>query len=321
MRPDPNDPSADFQVRWYFVPNDREAIGVPTVFGSSVWDEYAFLDQPGEQRDTRVWNRGGPPLFQPLESPPPLCGAEELWKVGWTTDTPGLPLDPNTGAPACCGAGVQVGAVGHAWGAAVGEVAGPCATVEACASTQSFRLDCVCSEAWGAASTNGELLPCAVAQVKACISRSKSPPRGVAHVEGASAAVATPAGYRVAHVQAASSAGGWGLAYPVAQVKACRSIASIAAPRSVAYVEGSSSIASIAAPRSVAHVEGSSSKTTIASPRSVAQVKGARSVWNVQGSQRVGTVAGVHDGRSSKQFAARAATAKGAGGAVSSVHP
>ncbi len=107
MRPDAQNPSADFAVRWFFVPRDRPALGVPTTFGSSVYDDYRFTQSTGELRETRTWWRGGPPLFVP-QGAPGFCGTADQWLNGWPAGTPGCTRDGITGECVSCGAAVAL---------------------------------------------------------------------------------------------------------------------------------------------------------------------------------------------------------------------
>jgi hypothetical protein len=204
MRPDPNNPAADFDVQWFFVPEDRAALGFPTVFTSSTWDPVRFLESIGELRDTREWSRGRPPLVQPLQEPPNVCGSLDKWVDGWPAGTPGLILDPVSGVPICCGQVAVPYAVRSVWSAAQRETTGAAGQVEGGASTLSLRRLDVVGTAWGAAHVAGYIKPAAAIQVEACDANARMPkpfavqyvyaadfnaryvkPNAIAYVEGA----------------------------------------------------------------------------------------------------------------------------------------
>jgi hypothetical protein len=96
-----DDPTKITNVQWYFVPQGREWLGLPTIFGTTVFDELARLTPPpvGEVWGTRVYSKGRPPFPVPTGG---LCGTPEQWENGALSTDPLPPLQPGTTIPVCC---------------------------------------------------------------------------------------------------------------------------------------------------------------------------------------------------------------------------
>lgn len=97
-----DDQTRPTRVRWYFVPNDREALPYASPFRSRVWEEKEDPPVPlGEVYGTRKW-RGGLP--EKIVARNGHCGTERQWRFGCEDDDPIGPNYPNTQVPTCCNA-------------------------------------------------------------------------------------------------------------------------------------------------------------------------------------------------------------------------
>lgn len=279
MRPDASNPAADFVVEWFKVPSDRATLDFPTVFTSSAWDPTRFIESVGELRATRVWVRGAPPLIQPLDAAPPVCGSPDKWVEGWPAGTPGLVLDPLSGVPLCCGPVAVPFAVATVFRAAEAEGRGAVAYVEGGASTLAFRQADVVGTAWGAAHVAGYIKPNAIAQV-----------------EGADAIAKTPKPHAVAYVEGADRFGKFIKPYAVAQVEGVEAFTPIIKPNAVISVwDADAEVTIFVQPDVVAAVWSAGETPPRTFPSIVAQVE-SNLLPETTGRMIVAGVAGVEAG-------------------------
>lgn len=81
MRLHRDEPERETAVRWYRVPWDRPALGVPTFATSSTFDPGPQLVQLGELASSRRWWAGEPAPFTP-DGPPDPVGTPREWLDG-----------------------------------------------------------------------------------------------------------------------------------------------------------------------------------------------------------------------------------------------
>lgn len=81
MRLHRDNPALETPVRWYRVPWDRPALGLPTLACSSTWDDSPLFPDLGEMPASRRWWAGAPPPFVPVGDPDPV-GTPEQWLAG-----------------------------------------------------------------------------------------------------------------------------------------------------------------------------------------------------------------------------------------------
>ena len=159
MRPDGSDPSGDFVVEWFRVPEDRAALELPTSFASSTWDDYPFIEKIGELRKSRVWVRGTEALAVPAMEPPGRCGAPELWLFGFPAGAEGCETDPITGECLECGPMAIGQEVATAEGVDDGNLQQEVATAESADQWATTGIAAEVADAFGADSVLSPALP------------------------------------------------------------------------------------------------------------------------------------------------------------------
>lgn len=106
MRPYKDEPSIAIAGRWHFCPPGALDLGIPHIYGASIWDDHATDKDSltlGEVEKGGWYNGQADPNLQGLRH----CGPDEKWRDGSLLLDQGTPATDETGFPPCCGLFVQ----------------------------------------------------------------------------------------------------------------------------------------------------------------------------------------------------------------------
>jgi hypothetical protein len=105
VSPYPDDPGRTRRRRWFTVPWGTPVVTFENIFLSTK-DQVCREDVIGEHVATAIWtNATAPHLYLPGFKGTPIrwCGNAGQWLNGPLTSDPVPAINPNTGAPVCCG--------------------------------------------------------------------------------------------------------------------------------------------------------------------------------------------------------------------------